>query len=59
MGVSELKDSYPSEFPVKHEASDEFGLAEEGSGDVEGRGVGLRRDLKARHITMIGMFPLE
>lgn len=57
MGVSDDRDHYHSDMPVKHEASDYISQAEEGTGDVQTHNVELRRDLKARHITMIGMFP--
>lgn len=55
MAISEYRESSPSDLPAKYEASEHISQAEEGTGEVHGRNVELRRDLKARHITMIGM----
>lgn len=55
MAINEYRESSHSDLPTKHEASDYINQAEEGTGGQQ-RNVELRRELKARHITMIGMF---
>lgn len=55
MSVDE-KETAPAAIPVKEEVTEEITKVEDGTAGEPEHNVELRRDLKARHITMIGTF---